>query len=251
MLVFIDESGHPIPTDPTERPVLFALCVKANEIGEITRRMHTIKSDIIGNCDFEIKAHEIINKRTIIKNQTKKIELVDRIIDLIDGYSVGTFCIIMTKPSIAKIITSDFFPDHFSFLLQRVNQYAESKRASAMLVFDNRHDAEMLSKGFYNFIFKSARGQALNRIVESVHFVDSKYTPGIQLADLFAGITRNYFETRHDPDSEFSKWVERLYKSVIRKTQNFRRLGFVNYGFYEMPDYSSNNANEVIAQRVV
>lgn len=236
MLVFIDESGHPIPTDSAKRPVLLAFCVKPSEIGEITRRIHTIKLDIMGNGDLEIKAKDIINRGTLKKNHTKKMDLVDRIIDLIDGYDVGIFSIVMKKPSVAQLITPEFFPNHFSLLLQRVNQYAELKRTSAMLIFDDRSDAGVLSKGFYNFIFKSARGQSLNRIIESVHFVDSKYTPGIQLADLFAGITRNYYETREDSDSEYGKWIERLYLSIIRKTKNFRRNGCTNYGFYQMPE---------------
>ena len=38
------------------------------------------------------------------------------------------------------------------------------------------------------------RGTALTKIVDSPYFVDSRFTAGIQLADMVAGVLRQYYE---------------------------------------------------------
>lgn len=46
MLVFIDESGYPRPTDSTNNPVLLAVCLHENDIKPITNQIYKLKDSI-------------------------------------------------------------------------------------------------------------------------------------------------------------------------------------------------------------
>ena len=70
MLVFIDESGYPRPTDATDNPVLLAVCLHENDIKSITNQIYKLKDYIYGKQD-EIKSTKLIREATITKNRTK------------------------------------------------------------------------------------------------------------------------------------------------------------------------------------
>ncbi len=42
MLVFIDESGYPRPTDSTNNPVLLGVCIHENDIKPITNQIYKL-----------------------------------------------------------------------------------------------------------------------------------------------------------------------------------------------------------------
>ena len=64
MLVFIDESGHPHPNDATTRPVVVAVCIPDQNSRSISGRIHGLKRDILGRERMELKAVNLINRRT-------------------------------------------------------------------------------------------------------------------------------------------------------------------------------------------
>ena len=44
MLVFVDESGYPIPTDESEYSTLMAICINENDIRGITSDIYKLKN---------------------------------------------------------------------------------------------------------------------------------------------------------------------------------------------------------------
>ena len=76
MLVFIDESGYPRPTDENEYSVLMAVCVYEKDIKAIDNDIFKLKNLIYEKQD-EIKATNIIKRQTIEKNRTKNKEYAE------------------------------------------------------------------------------------------------------------------------------------------------------------------------------
>lgn len=66
MLVFIDESGYPRPTDSTKNPILLGVCIHENDIKPITNQIYKLKETIYGKQD-EIKSTKLIREATITK----------------------------------------------------------------------------------------------------------------------------------------------------------------------------------------
>lgn len=49
MLVFIDESGYPRPTDSTKNPILLGVCIHENDIKPITNQIYKFILNFISN----------------------------------------------------------------------------------------------------------------------------------------------------------------------------------------------------------
>jgi hypothetical protein len=70
-------------------------------------------------------------------------------------------------------------------------------------------------------------------------FVSSAVTPAIQIADIFAGIVRHYYENALDLKpctNDFHKWLVELYNKIYKKTENSRQPNeqFIEYGFQKI-----------------
>ena len=72
MLVFIDESGHPHPNDPTTRPVLAAVCFPESASG-ISRQLFAIKRTLLGNERAGEELDEMLNRRTFNRRPEARI----------------------------------------------------------------------------------------------------------------------------------------------------------------------------------
>lgn len=82
------------------------------------------------------------------------------------------------------------------FLMERIEEALESINSYALVINDNRSNQTehaLYRNNFQNLILKESRGEsskALNRLVDTLYFVDSKYSRGIQIADLVTYIHR-------------------------------------------------------------
>ncbi|MCR4436820.1 MAG: DUF3800 domain-containing protein [Clostridiales bacterium] len=241
MLVFIDESGHPRPKDSTKRPVLISACIRETDVKRITHDIYKIKMDLYGKQD-EIKSTDLIRRQTITKNRTINKEYVDRLIDLVENYDINVFAVIMERPDFEPYIEDGILPKQYFYLLKRIELFCRTHNyPMALVIFDEKNEADdkKISIAFNNFLYKSALGKTFEKILEVPLFVSSGITPGVQLADIMAGIIRHYYENeldKREPVDEFEKWICRLYNIIKRKTENLKDpfKGFVEYGFFIM-----------------
>ena len=80
-------------------------------------------------------------------------------------------------------------------------------------------------------------------------FVSSAVTPAVQIADVFAGIVRHYYEEHldeHDPENEFQVWLSELFFKLFSLTENnaIPNSKYIEYGFQKMGsnfNYPTNN----------
>lgn len=239
MLVFVDESGHPIPTDPTIRPILLAVCINEIDIHELTLKINKIKLDVYGKDDVEIKATNLIRSKTLDPRFTNNKLFVDKLIDLINSFNIKVFAIIMERPDFTPYTEEGMLHKQYYHLLRRIEFFCEKyDYPMALTIFDeqDRKEDEKIAIAFNNYLYKTSLGKSFKKILEVPLFANSKVTPGIQIADLMAGIIRHYYErnlNKITPSDPFEKWLCDLYDTVESKTENLYHK-YLEYGFFTM-----------------
>ncbi len=238
MLIFIDESGYPHPNDGTKCPVLLGVCIYENDIRPLTNAVYKLKNTIYGKQD-EIKATNVIKRQTIAKNRTKNKQYVDGLMKIVVEHNIAVFAIIMDKPSEIPELAEGVLPKQYHLLMKKIEYFCERKDIEkAIFVFDETDEGNDLkiANSFMHFLFKSALGKRFNRILETPLFVSSKVTPSIQIADIFAGIVRHYYENNLDtkqPADDYERWLCSLFHCMYLKTDDGVQPGteFFEYGF--------------------
>jgi hypothetical protein len=242
VLAFIDESGFPHPNDETLNPVLAAVCIPKDEVRSLMQKMYNIKMDIFGRHDVELKAVNVIKSKSLTRNTNNKI-FADRVMNEVinNTLNLKIFAIVMDKPQEPIEVEEGTFPNHYRFLLQRINGYSHIKRRKCVVCFDSQDEGNdmIISHKMKNYLFRSGEGNDCDSIVESAFFVSSKVEEGIQLADLCAGVIRKYHELclSGSPMDAFSTWISELYSKVQVRTCSVPSPNGEQqlHGIYKMP----------------
>ena len=225
MLVFIDESGYPRPTDDNEYSVLMAVCIYEKDIRTIDNDIYKLKQRIYGKQD-EIKSTNLIRKQTIEKNRTKNKEYADEFVKIASKHNIKTFCIIMKRPKELPYVEEGILPKQYHLVLKKIEYFCERTNIDkSIFVFDetNEKDDLQIANSFNGFLHKSRLGKTFDRILEIPLFVSSKITSAIQISDIFAGIVRQYYSARLNtrlPSTDYEVWLNELYNKIIIKTEN-------------------------------
>jgi hypothetical protein len=246
MLVFIDESGHPRPTDNTKRPVLLATCIKETDAGRLARAMFAKRKALLAGfkltaAEREGKAVQFLNRRSLSKGVAKR-EFAESLFDYLREFDLAVFAIVMERPEKLPFEGPDVFQTQYRWLFERIENYMEDQHPDYMAipVFDDLDPAQnrKLSDRFTRFMVRSDAGKAMRQIVPTPLFVDSSMTPGIQIADWFAYVIRIHEEeelykrtTISDP---YFATIKRFAKIVQAKTVNVDEGEFTRYGICTM-----------------
>jgi hypothetical protein len=167
------------------------------------------------------------------------------------GLISAVFAIVMPKPSFKPYTRPGAVTPWHRFLIQRIYHHmlAVAPEDIAAIISDEygrEKDAE-LAIGITNFLFKLPEGQQYTNVLETPLFVSSNLCPGIQIADIFAYIGRQYF--CHDLDrkrvglDKYELWIRRLWEHQIKPkspdytdSKNLVPGHSGNYsGIYKMP----------------
>ncbi|MBI4631884.1 MAG: DUF3800 domain-containing protein [Chloroflexi bacterium] len=246
MLAFIDESGSIHPKDSNPISILFAVCMPERVHRGVSRQLYSIEKLILGNEMMrELKAADLLNRRTFARIEQKR-ELVERVFSVLASLEITTFAIIVPRPTRPLKLPKDYLPKPHAFLLQRINALAEKTNQEAVLVYDGNGmnvQGMNMASSISNYIFRVAEfNNVLRRVVDTPLFVDSKVTPGIQLADLAASVVRQYEQNRlinGVPKGDvYLSAIERYYQIVHGKTMDdlLNDKGNPLYGFYKMQE---------------
>ena len=245
IFAFIDESGHPHPNDSSDRPTLAAVCVDADRLRALSADLFRLNRDLLGRDRYEVKANRLIT-RGMMRNHPRERDFVEAFFsDFLSAFDMVVFAIVMERPLSEPSKDVNFLPRQFRFILQRVNALAELKSDSglAAIMFDGNGSLfGNLAERFRNWIFRSESGRALDRLAASPFFVDSEFTPGIQVADMVAGVIRIYHENRLNegipPGDMFLSAIAHYYEAIRRKSINppWKATGEELYGIYFMPE---------------
>lgn len=235
MLVFIDESGHPRPSDSTTRPVLSAVCIHETDTGRLIRSMFGLRRNLLGGlkltkAEQEGKANSLLNRYSLTKSTAKR-EFVDSLFEFLREFPITAFAIVMERPQQVPYQGRDFLQTHYRRLLQRIDLHMEQSHPSSMAIpiFDGQDPISnrIFADCFTGYMVKSAGGRGLTHVVPTPLFVDSSLTPGIQIADWFAYVIRvayeqNLFQTYPISDPYLSA-IKRYANIVRSKSVDFKR----------------------------
>ena len=225
MLVFIDESGHPHPNDPTSRPVVTAVCISDRDARAISGRVHSLKRDNLGNERMELKAKNLINRRTFRRKPDYQ-QFLEEFFSAILNLPVTIFAAIMERPFLIPSGASNILPNRFRYLVQRVELLAEERNEMATLMFDGQPNLYGgVGWQFNSFLYRSEEGRACGHITDAPSFVDSRSSAGIQIADLTASVVRLFqeaelFRTGPPATDQFLFAIRRWYRIIEQKTRN-------------------------------
>jgi hypothetical protein len=253
VLVFIDESGQPRPTDSSTHPVILAVCVKECDMRTLTRVLFALRKNHLGGLTLSKEEEEgkgvaFLNRRSLTQMAAKR-EYVESLFEFLRDFDLHTFGITMERPEKVPYEGTETLPTQYRWLLERIQRFMENEHPEhwALPIFDTRDPVQnrVLSESFTGYMARSSEGRAMHRIIPSPLFVDSSITPGIQIADLFAYVVRlneehGLYQTRAIKDSYLSA-IKRYANIVKSKTINYpaeegeAEEGFIWYGLSTMP----------------
>lgn len=259
MLVFIDESGLPLPFDSCTRPTLCAVCIPKETHRTVTGVIFNIKKRVYGVPSdpsqlIEIKANKLLVRRVFreaeagIASAIKKVDLLNAIIDACESIFsfIRVYAVVMHRPPAVPTYPPQHLEKENIALLQRVDslmgqRYVNSNRMASIIFDEKDINGDMKrAYAFSQYMFTSPRGRSCSEtILDTPLFVASEHSPGIQLADLLAGAIRIYYESRIEQQTSlgaFETAVSKLHAYAKSKTDDFSDgNGNTNFGFYEMP----------------
>ena len=225
MLAFIDESGHPHPNDTAVRPVLAAVCFSQRDSRSIGRELYRVKRICLGSerAGLELKAHNLLTRGTFQRRPELR-ELVEGVFDLLRNLPVAIFAVTMERPANAIPRAEIQLPRQYRYLLQRIHTLLlDEPSVSVVLIDGDGSQYGGLSRKLEGYLHRHREGQSLVNIVDVPYFVDSRFTVGIQLADVVAGVVRQY-ETaelfRNPPPDAYLASIERYYRIMREKTKD-------------------------------
>lgn len=232
VLVYIDESGHPLPGDAAERPVLLAVCMDERLAGPLARSLYGMKRRLLGDLDLsqeeeEFKAVKSLSRRWITRISPKR-EFVDNLFDYLRGFDLTVFGIVMERPDRPPHRAPGFLPTQHRWLVERIQRFMEREHPDSMavLVFDSQdpQSKRALAEASGNFLARSEAGRAMTQMVPSPLFVGSHLTPGIQIADWFAYATRLNHEHhlyQQVPSDAYLSAIRRYARIAYEKVRNY------------------------------
>lgn len=239
---FIDESGYPKPSEKDAKPALVGVCVKADDIRQITQRLYKVELDCFGDDPTgtrKLKGKKLINERSLKPNYNNRRNYVEKFLDVLEMYDTAVFAVVMENPDFVPYEEKDMLPVQHRFLIQRLNSFGKSKKSDVLVIFDKVDDAKDGSEanGFKGFLFKHEEGRQCTYIVEMPLFVASINTPLIRFPDITGNILREYYNhnlNTKQVENEFEEWLKEIGKRVHLNTTDFKNGNHVNFGIYQM-----------------
>lgn len=240
MLVFIDESGHPHPNDPNSRPIVVAVCIDAENLQMVSKRIHALKRDFLKSERMELKGVNLLNRGTY-RRKPEYVAFLEEFFGALLNLPITVFGVIMHAPFAEQPKDDDRLPNRFRYLVQRIELLAEEKNKMATIMFDG--DASLFGGvgwQFNGFLYRSEEGRTYTRITDAPAFVDSKTSAGIQIADMVASVIRQYeqaelYRTAPPSGDSYLYAIRRWHNIIETKTRDLTSHdGDHRHGLYRM-----------------
>lgn len=244
MLAFIDVSGDPY-SSPAKSPwiAINTICIRKRSIYDITATLHTLKKDVLANEYIEMKSTDLINRSTLNHPSLDKAKFLQAVVEkCLDHADCKHASIVFKNSGENQKSDENRLPKHYIDSLWRVEAIAREWRVQdALVIIDNnaRKTDKHLAFAFNNYIYRSMGGDNLNHILPVPLFADSETTAGLQLADISAGIMRNYYanslnETKTEPFL-FCEKLQEYYRIIKARSIDRRVAGFSVNGIFNPP----------------
>ena len=232
---YIDESGTPESSDPSSR--FFVVCATAfhnSHWPSLYGRIEGLKKQFFPKTfirhESEIKGADLISKNSI-KVRLKR-DFVHQILNIHSKFGLPIFAVVIDKQKSRRPCGfSWLYPICIQYLQIAIHSFLEDQGGehSGVLILDeiNTKRSLMHAKEHLNYRFGNQNGRKLTRIIETLFFVNSLYSPGIQIADLYASIIRKREELI--AKGEYCKFTEMFYERTLKKIYQTNKVGESGY----------------------
>ncbi|MGH2453528.1 MAG: DUF3800 domain-containing protein, partial [bacterium] len=221
--------------------------LKESEAGRLMRVIFAMKRNLLAGlpltpAEREGKAAALLDRRSITRVAPKR-EYAEQLFEMLRDFPLTIFGIVMERPAHVLYSAPGFLQTQYRWLLERIERFMERDHPDdfAIPIFDGQDPSSnhIFSDSFTGYMVRTEGGRALKQIVPSPLFVDSSLTPGIQVADVCAYVTRlNHEENLYQREIVGDPYLSAIkrYAAVVRqKTINFERDDGLNiYGIGTM-----------------
>lgn len=185
--------------------------------------------------ESEVKGSDLVSKYAL-KSYLKR-NFAHQILNIHNYFKLPIFAVVIDKDKLRNPCEYKWlYPLCIQYLEIAIHSFLEDAGGDhrGILILDeiNPKRTLMHSKEHLTYRFGNPQGKQYHRIVETPFFVNSLYSPGIQIADLFAAIIRRQEEMV--AKGQFCKFVDQFYKRAMAKMYETNKLtdsGFKIIGY--------------------
>lgn len=204
-LVYIDETVcHDATTGDPRFLLLVGLVVSEESVRSLAACLSNLTLKHLGYrpSDFEFHGNEIWGGQGIWKDKSPD-ELLDVFDDLIEVFQTLNLYICTSQidlPKLTQKYSGSFDRNDYllglQFMLEKLNRY-DSSKPLRILIADRKKEHELRAINLVSDMqwapFQGeVPGIQLDTIIDSIHFVESKNSAGVQLADSIAFLLQRY-----------------------------------------------------------
>lgn len=237
---YIDESGTPESADKSSR--FFVVCATVfhnSHWPELYNKIERLEEHFFPKTfkrhESEIKGVDLISRKKIESRLRRNF--IHQIINIHGSFNLPIFVVVIDKDKAKKSCQYNWlYPLCIQYLQISIHSFLEDQGGDhrGILILDEISPERSLihSKEHLSYRFGNIKGKQYDRIVETPFFVNSLYSPGIQIADLFAAIIRRQEEMM--AKGEFCKFTDQFYKRVksrVYETKKVTENGFKITGY--------------------
>jgi hypothetical protein len=230
-LIYIDETGS-VGTAGSEQPylTLVAVIVHEDKVRPLAEAMDEVAFKHLGwvPANFEFHGHELWGATGPWSGKTppELLAAFEEAIALLDELDLSVVHATINKAALHDRYNGDADANAYRLALQLLLEKVDGvSRENKILVADEAKEQQLAAIGMVADMQKWGNGElpgkALRTVIDSLHFVRSHASPGVQLADLVAYvIQRARRPPEPHPDAQTTR--DRLSNVVKERTRRWR-----------------------------
>lgn len=208
--IFIDETGNSgFDLDNAEQPfhILFGVIIEHKLLPTIQNELlHIAKEhyESFDQSDFEFKGFDLYKGKSFNKNKKvdERIAITEKLLDIFLKYQLKTITIIINKKLLKSKYKNPMHPHQlaFRFMVEKFESYLIENQKFGLMVCDEIKEHEQsLIEDLESFKRQGTSIGSYDNIVpqnilDSVHYVKSHNSWGIQLCDVGTYFVGKYFK---------------------------------------------------------
>lgn len=231
--IYVDETGS-VGKGARRQPELslMALLVPEDKVQVLGQRMQELTLEHLGwiPADFEFHGVELWQQmgHWSAKSYAECIAAYEAVIGLIPELDLG-----LAHASIHKARLNVKYSGRadknayllaLQFLLEKVNAYLRPNDLGIVVADEAKEErlrAVKLVSDLQDWGGGEVPGRKLNQIIDSLHYVESLNSPGVQMADL-AVFARQRFHSRLDTHPDAQAGIRRIWSSAAPQMRTWR-----------------------------
>lgn len=230
-LVYIDETGS-VGKGAKKQPLLTvaAALVPEDKVQPLREHLRQVARDHLGlvPADFELHGNEIWNGTGLWKGKTpdELIAVYEQAIAVLGDLEIDVSWASIDKAKLTKrhggAADGNAYLLALQFLLEKIDvAYSANKILIADEAKEHQLRAISMVADLQDWGGGEVPGRELRTVIDSMHFVSSHASPGVQMADLVAfALQRKWNRWDSHPNAQAA--IARIYEQVVERARTWR-----------------------------